>query len=296
MQVLILYAAVVLIWGSTWIAITYQLGVVAEEVSVAYRFALGSVSLFVFAKLGGRQLRISREHYGVVILTGALMFSLNYLLTYYSINYIPSGLVAVAFSLIVVSNAMFERLIFKTPLENRLLIASLLGVIGICCLFWPEVGSLSIRDESLVGVLFALAAVLLASLGNMGAIVNNRRKLPVVAVNAHGMAWGALLSAIVALLLGREFTFSMEKEYILSLLYLSVVGSAIVFGCYLALIRSIGSARAAYTSVLFPLVALLISTFVEDYQWSLLAVTGVAFILAGNWLALTRMNRKKSSG
>lgn len=292
MQVFILYAAVVLIWGSTWIAITYQLGVVAEEVSVAYRFALGSVSLFIFAFLGGRQLRIPREQYGNVILTGALMFSLNYLFTYYAINYIPSGLVAVAFSLIVVSNALFERIFYKTPLEKRLLLASLLGVIGICCLFWPEVGSLSLRDKSFLGVLLAILAVLLASLGNMGAILNNRRELPVVAVNAHGMAWGALISATVAVLLGRDFTFSMEKEYILSLLYLSVIGSAVVFGCYLALIRSIGSARAAYTSVLFPIVALLISTVVEDYQWSLLAVTGIVFILAGNWLALTRMNRK----
>lgn len=292
MQVFILYAAVVLIWGSTWIAITFQLGVVAEEVSVTYRFALGSVSLFIFAFLGGRQLRIPREQYGNVILTGALMFSLNYLFTYYSINYIPSGLVAVAFSLIVVSNAMFERIFFKSPLEKRLLLASLLGVIGICCLFWQEVGALTLRDKSFLGMLLAIAAVLLASLGNMGAIVNNRRKLPVVAVNAHGMAWGALISASVALFLGRDFTFSMEKEYVLSLLYLSVIGSAVVFGCYLALIRSIGSARAAYTSVLFPIVALLISTVVEDYQWSLLAVTGIVFILAGNWLALTRMNRK----
>lgn len=291
MQAVILYAAVVLIWGSTWAAIPYQLGVVAEEVSVAYRFALGSAMLFAYAAATGRQIRIPRAHYGMIIVTGSLMFSLNYLVTYYAIGYVTSGLVAVAFSLLIVSNAFFERLFFKTPLEQRLMLASIFGVAGIACMFWPEVGSFSLQDRSLYGVMLALVAVLLASLGNMGAIVNNSRNLPVVSVNAHGMAWGALLSASAALMLGREFNFSFETGYIVSLGYLSVFGSALAFGCYIALLRTIGSARAAYTSVLFPIVALLISTIIEDYQWSALAVAGVVFTITGNWLALTRMKR-----
>jgi len=291
MQVTVLYATVVLIWGSTWAAIPFQLGVVAEEVSVAYRFALGSVSLFIYAAATGRQIRIPREYYGMIIVTGSLMFSLNYLFTYYAINYVTSGLVAVAFSMLVVSNAFFERVFFRTPIERRLLVASALGVAGIVCLFWPEVGSFSLQDRSLYGVALTLLAVVLASLGNMGAVVNNARNLPVVSVNAHGMAWGALISAVAAVVLGREFNFSFESGYVLSLAYLSVIGSAVVFGCYLALLRTIGSARAAYTSVLFPIVALLISTVVEDYQWSILAVVGVVFIVFGNWIALTRMKR-----
>lgn len=291
MQVIFLYGLVVLIWGSTWIAITFQLGVVAEEVSVAYRFLLGSVSLFVYAILSGRQISIPRQYYGNVIITGTLMFSANYLFTYYAINYVTSGLVAVAFSLLVVGNAFLERLFYKTPIERRLVFASAFGVIGICCIFWPEIATLSLSDRSLTGVLLALIAVVFASFGNMGAIRNNKRQLPVIAVNAHGMAWGALVSAIVALLLGREFHFSLSTGYVASLLYLSVFGSAVAFGGYLALLRSIGSARAAYTSVLFPIVALIISTFVEHYQWSLLAMVGILFIIAGNWLALTRMQR-----
>ena len=291
MQVAILYAAVVLIWGSTWAAIPYQLGVVAEEVSVAYRFALGSLSLFVYAIATGRRLYIPRQHYAMVVVTGALMFSASYLFTYRAINYVTSGLVAVAFSLLVVSNAFFERLFFRAPLERRLMLASILGVTGISCLFWPEVGAFTLRDSSLYGVFLTLVAVILASLGNMAAIVNNSRNLPVVSVNAHGMAWGALVSAIVAALLGREFNFSFETGYMLSLAYLSIIGSAVVFGCYLALLRTIGSARAAYSSVLFPIVALLISTVVEDYRWSALAVVGVLFSVAGNYLTLTRIKR-----
>ena len=131
-----------------------------------------------------------------------------------------------------------------------------------------------------------------ASLGNMAAIVNTNRGLPVVAVNAHAMAWGALLSAAVAILFGRPFNFLFEFEYIASLAYLSVFGSAIAFGCYLALLRTIVSTRASYSSVLFPIVALIISTFVEGYQWSTMAVAGIVFIIAGNWLALTKRKGK----
>lgn len=291
MQVFILYAIVVLIWGSTWAAIPFQFGIVAEEVSVAYRFALGSLTLFAYAAISGRQVRIPIRQYGMVIITGSLMFSANYLFTYFSINYVTSGLVAVAFSLLVVCNAFFERLFFGKPLERRLLYASMLGIAGISCLFWPEVASLDLADRSVIGLLLALVAVVFASLGNMAAVVSTGRKLPVVAVNAHGMAWGALTSTIVALVAGRDFNFSTETDYLLSLAYLAIFGSAVAFGCYLALMRTIGSARAAYTSVLFPIIALLISTFVEDYRWSVLAVIGILFIIAGNWLALTKFER-----
>ncbi|MDA0679986.1 MAG: DMT family transporter [Proteobacteria bacterium] len=293
MQVLILYVIVVLIWGSTWAAIPYQLGVVPEEVSVAYRFALGSIVLFGYAAISGRRVRIPVHQYGMVIVTGALMFSANYLFTYYSINYITSGLVAVAFSLLVVFNAFLERVFFRKKLESRLMLASLFGVAGIGCLFWPEVASLDLADRSVVGLILTLIAVLFASFGNMGAVVSNSRQLPVIAVNAHGMAWGALTSTIVALLLGREFNFSLEPGYILSLAYLAIFGSAVAFGCYIALIRKIGSARAAYTSVLFPIIALLISTFAENYKWSASALAGIVLIIGGNWLALTKMKRNE---
>jgi len=284
-----LYATVVLIWGSTWAAIPFQLGVVAEEVSVAWRFGLGAISLFIYAAATGRQIRIPLKQYGMVIVMGSLMFSANYLFTYYSINYVTSGLVAVIFSLIVVSNAFFERLFFGRPLERRLIFASVLGVVGVAFMFWPEVRSFDLQDKSLFGVLLAPIAVVFASFGNMAAIVNTNRHLPVVSVNAHGMAWGAVTSLVVSVLLGREIGFLFQPGYIISLAYLSVFGSAVAFGCYLALLRQIGSARAAYTAVLFPIVALIVSTIVENYLWTPQAIIGVLFILAGNWLALTRI-------
>jgi drug/metabolite transporter (DMT)-like permease len=137
----------------------------------------------------------------------------------------------------------------------------------------------------------AVVSVVIASLGNMAAILNTARNLPVTAVNAHAMAWGAVSSLIISLIMGQSISFSFEPEYVLSLIYLAVLGSAIAFGAYLALLRLIGSARAAYTSVLFPIVALLISTIFEDYQWTIPAAVGVVLIVAGNWLALTKITR-----
>lgn len=288
MQVLILYAAVVLIWGSTWGAIPYQFGIVAEEVSVAYRFAIGAFALYIYAALTGKKIRLSLRHYPMVILQGLLLFSVNYFFVYYGTAYITTGLVAVTFSLIVVFNAIFERIFFGTLLEGRLLIASLFGVLGIALIFWPEVTMLSLEDTTIYGMLLVIIGVVTASLGNMAAVVNTRRQLPVVAVNAHGMLWGTIFSIVVAIILDREFNFSYEPGYIWSLLFLSVFGSAIAFGCYLALIRTIGSARAAYTSVLFPVVALAISTVIEGYQWTGLAVVGVLLTMGGNWLALKK--------
>ncbi len=294
-QALVLYASVVLIWGSTWAAIPYQLGVVAEEVSVAYRFAIGAIILYLYAIVAGKKIRLPLRYFPMVVAQGLLLFCINYFFVYYGTTYITSGLVAVVFSSIAICNALFERVFFGTTLEGRFVIASILGILGIALIFWPEVSMLSLQDQTIFGVLMVVISVVTASLGNMAAVVNTRRQLPVVAVNAHGMASGTLLSVVFAYFLGREFNFSLEPGYVWSLLFLAVFGSAIAFGCYLALIRMIGPARAAYTSVLFPVVALAISTIVEDYQWSRLAVIGVLLTLGGNWLAQTRTRQPWAS-
>ncbi len=288
MRVVLLYAAVVLIWGSTWTAIPFQLGVVAEEVSVGYRFGIAALGLYSYAVVSRRRLRLPAKTYPMVFLQGALLFSINYFFVYYGTRYITSGLVAVLFSSIVLMNAVFERLFFKTPVDRRLLLAAALGVTGIAMIFWPEVSALSIADETVRGIVMVIIATTLASLGNMTAVVNTRGELPVVAVNAHAMAFAALLSLAIAAVLGREFDFLITPGYVLSLLYLAIFGSAVAFSCYLALIRHIGSARAAYSSVLFPVVALAMSTLLEDYRWTPIAATGILFTLVGNWLILSR--------
>jgi len=294
MQVVLLYASVVLIWGSTWAAIPFQLGSIAVEVSVAYRFGIAALFLYAYALLSRRRIRLPANAYGFVFLQGTLLFCLNYFLVYYATARITSGLVAVVFSSIVLFNAINERIFFNTRIDGRLIIAGFLGLGGIAMIFWREVSVVSFEDNTIVGIAFVLGGTVIASFGNMTAVVNTRRQLPVVAVNAHAMAWSALLSLIIAALLGQEFNFSLEAGYVLSLAYLAVFGSAIAFGCYLALIRHIGPARAAYSSVLFPVVALAISTLVEGYRWTALAAVGIMLTLLGNWLILSsRATRKE---
>ncbi len=298
MQVFLLYAAVVLIWGSTWAAIPYQLGVVAAEVSVGYRFGIAALGLYLYAVVSRRRLRLPAKTYPMVFLQGTLLFSINYFFVYYGTAYITSGLVAVLFSSIVLMNTVFERLFFKTSVDGRLLLAAAVGTTGITMIFWPEISAMSIADETIRGIIMVIIATAIASLGNTAAVVNTRRDLPVVAVNAHGMAFAALLALAIAAALGREFDFLITPGYVLSLLYLAIFGSAVAFGCYLALLRRIGSARAAYSSVLFPVVALAMSTLLEDYRWTPIAATGILFTLVGNWLLLSRRkmnNDKKGS-
>jgi len=225
-------------------------------------------------------------------LQGTLLFCLNYFLMYYGTARVTTGLIAVLFSSIVWFNAIFERLFFKTAIDSHLVIAGILGLSGIVMIFWPEVGVVSFEDDTVVGIAFVMLGTVIASLGNMTAVINTGRGFSVIVVNAHAMACAALLSLLIAACLGREFVFSTEKAYLLSLAYLALFGSAIAFGCYLALIHRIGAARAAYTSVLFPVVALAISTVIEGYQWTTIAAVGIMLTLMGNWLILSRRTKK----
>ena len=215
------------------------------------------------------------------------MFCINYFFVYYGTARITSGLVAVVFTMILPLNAMFDRLFFGTRIDSRLSIAAVLGIGGIVMIFWPEVASLSLADRTVTGIGLVLIATTIASLGNMCAVLNTRRELPVIAVNAHAMAFASILALLISSGLDRPFNFSATTGYVLSLLYLAIFGSAVAFGCYLALIRRIGSARAAYSSLMFPVVALAMSTLFENYHWTPVATVGILLTLAGNWLILS---------
>ncbi len=277
-----------LIWGSTWAAIPYQLGVVAAEVSVGYRFGIAAIVLYLYALASRRKLTVPAYTYPVIFLQGALLFCVNYFFVYYGTARITSGLVAVVFTMILPFNAVFDRLFFGTRIDAGLALAAVLGIGGIVMIFWPEVASLSLANQTVIGIGLVLIGTIIASLGNMCAVLNTRRELPVIAVNAHAMAFASILALLISAAIGRQFAFSATTGYVASLLYLAIFGSAVAFGCYLALIRRIGSARAAYSSLLFPVVALVISTLFEAYRWTPVATTGILLTLAGNWLILSR--------
>lgn len=283
------YAATVFIWGSTWIAIKMQLGSVDPMVSVAYRFTLAAALLFVWCFALGLNMRFSRKQHVCMALQGLLLFGFNYLLFYVAELYITSGLAAVLFSTILVMNVINGALILKTPIERKVVLAGILGITGIVLVFRPEISAFTLDNNGVRGVLLCVGATLFASLGNITSVYNQKTNgLPIVQTNAFGMGYGALALLILAIVSGRPFGFDPSLAYVSSLAYLAVFGSIIAFGCYLTLVGNIGADRAAYATLLFPLVALTISTIWEGYLWTPDAVLGIILIVLGNVIMVQR--------
>ncbi len=284
----LLYVVTVLIWGSSWLAIKYQLGSVDPMVSVAYRFMLASALSWLYCRFSGRLMRYSLRDHGFMFLQGASLFALNYWLFYLSELTLTSGLAAVIFSTIVVMNMMNGVLFLKNRLELRVVLGAGIGLFGIIVVFWPEVTDFESGSENLFAVSLAVLATLLASLGNIASARNQRKGIPVVQANTFGMTYGALLMLVLSWATGREFTFEVTLPYVSSLVFLSVFASIIAFWTYLTLLGRVGVERAAYATLIFPLVALGFSTVFEDYQWTASAGIGILLILAGNLLILKR--------
>ena len=284
----LLYVVTVLIWGSSWLAIKYQLGSVDPMVSVAYRFMLASALSWLYCRFSGRLMRYSLRDHGFMFLQGASLFALNYWLFYLSELTLTSGLAAVIFSTIVVMNMMNGVLFLKNRLELRVVLGAGIGLFGIILVFWSEVIDFESGSENLFAVSLAVLATLLASLGNIASARNQRKGIPVVQANTFGMTYGALLMLVLSWATGREFTFEVTLPYVSSLVFLSVFASIIAFWTYLTLLGRVGVERAAYATLFFPLVALGFSTVFEDYQWTASAGIGILLILAGNLLILKR--------
>ncbi len=284
----LLYIVTVLIWGSSWLAIKYQLGSVDPMVSVAYRFLLASGISWLYCRLSRRSMRYSMRDHGFMFLQGTSLFALNYWLFYLSELTLTSGLAAVIFSTIVVMNTVNGVIFLKNRLELRVVGGAGLGLLGIMLVFWPEVTDFESGSENLFAAALAVLATLLASVGNIASARNQREGIPVVQANTFGMTYGALLMLGLSWATGREFTFEMTLPYVSSLVFLSVFASIIAFWTYLTLLGRVGMERAAYSTLIFPLVALGFSTVFEDYQWTAYAVIGILLILTGNLLILKR--------
>lgn len=292
MNNIMLYTMTVLIWGSTWIGIKFQLGEVDPAYSVSYRFLLASLLLFIWCYWMRYSLRFSLRHHRFIVLLGICLFGVNYVLFYIASEHITSGLVAVSFATISIMNMLNGVIFMRLSVSIATLAAAVLGLVGIGLVFMPELKSLSLDDSSVKGLLLCLLATYSASLGNIISARNQREGLPIMSVNAFAMAYGAVLTLIYALLSGIPISISWQLAYWLSLGYLTVFGSIIAFGCYLTLVGRIGPSRAAYAGLLFPLVALAISTIVEDYQWTPQSLLGVSLILLGNiWILWPQRKR-----
>lgn len=290
-QNLLLYTITILIWGSSWLAIKFQLGEVDPMVSVAYRFLLAAGISWLYCRYSGRLMRFGLLDHGFMFLQGASLFCLNYLLFYIAELTLISGLAAAVFSTIVVMNMLNGIFFLKNRFELRMGVGACLGLMGIVLVFWPEITDFETGRETLMAVALAVLATFLASVGNIASARNQRHGIPVIEANTYGMTYGALIMLTLALVTGQEFSFEMTSSYIGSLLFLTVFATIIAFLSYLTLLGRVGVERGAYASLIFPLIALGISTVVEGYQWSAYAGIGIALILTGNLLILKRGTR-----
>ena len=274
------------IWGSTWLVIKFQYGVVAPEVSVAYRFGLSAVILFAWCALRRESLRFSPRQHLSLLLLGMLQFALNYVFVYLAEQYLTSGLVAVVFAMMVFWNLLGAHFFFRQVLSRRLLVGACCGLSGVALMFWPELAEVRGDMAQVKGLLFAVLGTLGASAGNLWSQRLYAQGLRVLPSTAWSMLYGTLSVALYCAATGIPFNWDSSTAYIGSLAYLTVFGSVIAFVGYLTLLKRIGAGRSGYTSAAIPVLAMLISTFFEDYVWTLPAIVGMLLVLVGNVLVL----------
>jgi len=289
----ILYIITVLIWGTTWIAINYQLGDVPPEASIVYRFGLAALILFAYCRIKNLSLKFNNKQHLQFMFFGLTLFGCNYFFLYSAQQHINSALTSIAFSMIMFFNVVNARIWFKTKITQRTYLGALLGLAGIIVLFWPQINDTELGAETLLGLSLCFVGTLFASTGNMVSMKNKLMDLPMMQANAWGMFYGSAFMTILLLAQGKSFEFSYTLPYVSSLIYLSIFGSIIAFASYLTLLNNIGAHKASYASVMFPAVAVVISSFVEGFSWNIYTVIGLLIILAGNIVVLTKPRNSK---
>nr|WP_315467573.1 DMT family transporter [uncultured Undibacterium sp.] len=288
----LLFIIASLIWGSTFWAITQQLGEVAPAVSVAYRFGLASLTLFVWCLLRKDDLRLPWKLQAWLALQGFFTFSLSYLCTYSSEQYLVSALVAVLFALMVIWSPITERLFFNKPLSLRIWGAALISITGVILLFFPALKSNWEETHSghethfLLGLGLALTATLASTFGNLVVVKVRQQSHNVLLTMAWAMAWGTLWVSLFVIGTGQRWTLPSTTAYWLSLLYLSLFGSVIAFACYFTLIHRIGAQKTVFIGVITPIISVLLSIQLEDYHPGWIEWAGMILCLSGVVLAL----------
>lgn len=286
-----LFALAVLVWGTTWHAIVYQVAVLSPEAGVAWRFALAGALVLAACAWRGEPLRLPPRAHARLALQGAFMYSLSYLAVYHAELHVPSGLVAVGYSASPLVNGLGARLLWRAPLTPRFVLGGVLGVAGVALIFAPELAQAlgagaHGRGSAALGALLTVAAVLLSSAGNLVAVGNRGAGVGLWPALGFGMLWGALLSLAAALAGGQDLRPPAAASWWLSLLYLAVAGSVIAFACFLTLQQRVGPGRASAIGAMTPVLALAVSAAFEGYRPGLAALAGVALVLWGNVLML----------
>lgn len=283
-----LFAICVLTWGTTWHAITYQIGHTAPEVGVSLRFGLAGLLVLALCALRGQSLRFPLRDHAMFALQGSFMYGVSYICVYHAEQHVPSGLVAVGYSASPLVSGIGALLLFGVSVTRGFVLGGLLGLAGVALIFWPEFGKAAGSEQTALGALFTVASVLLSTVGSLTASRNRERRLPFWPALGYGMVYGALATGLIALVQGRSFALPAVASWWISLLYLSLVGSVVAFACFLTLQDRLGPGPTGTIGVMTPLLALVVSLLFEGYRPDWLTAGGVALAMLGNVLMLRR--------
>lgn len=286
-RILIPFLLVSLIWGSTWLVIKDQISEVPPGWSVSYRFIVAAAAMFVLAASKRLPFRLDRTGYALAQILGLFQFSFNFNFVYNAERFITSGLVAVLFALLMVPNAIFGRIFLGHRITAPFLGGSAIAAAGIAMLFWHEYrASPASLEQVLLGAALTFGGILSASIANVMQAGKRLKSYPIITVLAWAMLFGALINVVISWITVGPPVYEMRAAYWGGIIYLGVIGSVVTFPLYFAMIREIGPGKAAYSSVLVPVVAMILSTIFEDYVWTWLPVGGAVLAMLGLLVAL----------
>ena len=280
---LLMYSMVVFGWSTSWLPLKWQLGVVAPEVSLLWRFAIAATVMFVISIYLRQSLMFHWRTHLRLALLGLCIFSTNFAFFYHGGKGVASGLLAVVFSSASLVNVLMIAVLGRSRPRIVHLLAAMVGLTGVVCLFWPE---LQLSNTALTSLALCLIGTLFFCTGNMVSAACQKRGIPIFASASWGMLYGACYLALFSFISNHEFIIEPTAKYVLGLVWLALVSSVMTFAAYLSLIGRIGPSRAGYATVIFPVFALLISTVFESYTWSSLAFIGLGLVIFGNVIML----------
>ncbi len=289
-SVVIPFVLVALIWGSTWLVIKDQISQVPPGWSITWRFVVATMAMFMLAKFQGHSLRLGRAGQMLALAVGVTQFCGNFNFVYRAELHLTSGIVAVMFALLMVPNAFFGRLLLGQPITRRFMAGSAIALVGIAMLLVHEARIAPLEGKIGLGVLLTIGGILSASVANVIQAGDTGRKLALPSLLAWAMLYGTLCDAVLAWAISGPPVFDMRAEYGAGIAYLAIAGSVVTFPLYYRLVREIGPGRAAYNGVIVVIVAMVLSTLFEGYQWSVLAGCGGAVALVGMVVALRARN------
>jgi drug/metabolite transporter (DMT)-like permease len=283
-----LFGICVLTWGTTWYAITFQIGHTAPEVGVALRFALAGTVVLALCVVRGIRLRFALRDHALFALQGSFMYGVAYICVYHAERHVVSGLVAVGYSASPLVAGLGAHALFGLRVTRRFIFGGLLGLAGVALMFWPEFGKAAGSHDAVLGAQFTVGSVLLSAVGSLAASRNRSHGLPFWPSLGFGMLYGSAVCTLVALLQGQSFAVPAAASWWLSLLYLALAGSVLTFACFLTLQERIGPGPTGSIGVMTPLLALVVSMVFEALHPNALTLTGAGLAVTGNVLMLRR--------